>query len=60
MMNKSYHFQKSNHDDANYFIQDNYYFLCDVEEVIQSQDLDDYEADEKFTLEYVEPDKVSS
>ena len=50
--------QKSDHDDADYFVQDNYYFLCDVEEVIHSQDLDDYEADEKFTLEYVEPDKA--
>ena len=50
--------QKSDHDDADYFVQDNYYFLCDVEESIHSQDLDDYEADEKFTLEYVEPDKA--
>lgn len=50
--------QKSDYDDADYFVQDNYYFLCEVEEVIHSQDLDDYEADEKFTLEYVEPDKA--
>ena len=50
--------QKSNHDDADYFVQDNYYFLCDVEEAIKSQILDDYEADEKFTLEYVTPDKA--
>ena len=50
--------QKSDYDDADYFVQDNYYFLCDVEESIRSQDLDDYEADEKFTLEYVEPDKA--
>ncbi|MCH5263125.1 MAG: NUDIX domain-containing protein [Lachnospiraceae bacterium] len=50
--------QKSDHDDADYFVQDNYYYLCDVEEVIHSQDLDDYEADEKFTLEYVKPDKA--
>lgn len=52
--------EKSNHDDANYFIQDNYYFLCDVEEVKQSQDLDDYEADERFTLEYVGLTRLSS
>lgn len=52
--------QKSDHDDADYFVQDNYYFLCEVEEVIHSQDLDDYEADEKFTLEYVEPDRAIS
>ena len=50
--------QKSDHDDADYFVQDNYYFLCDVEDSIHSQDLDDYEADERFTLEYVEPDKA--
>ena len=50
--------QKSDYDDADYFVQDNYYFLCDVEETIYSQDLDDYEADERFTLEYVEPDKA--
>lgn len=37
------------------FIQDNYYFLCDVEEKIGSQQLDDYEAEERFTLEYVDP-----
>ncbi len=37
------------------FIQDNYYFLCDVEEKVGSQQLDDYEAEERFTLEYVDP-----
>ena len=50
--------QKSDHDGEDYFVQDNYYYLCDVEDVIRSQDLDDYEADEKFTLEYVNPDKA--
>ena len=50
--------QKSDHDDADYFVQDNYYYLCNVEEGIQAQNLDDYEADEQFTLEYVEPDKA--
>ena len=50
--------QKSDHDDADYFVQDNYYYLCDVEEGIQAQNLDDYEAEEQFTLEYVEPDKA--
>ena len=52
--------QKSDHDDAEYFVQDNYYYLCDVEEAVQTQDLDDYEADEKYTLEYVKPDKAIS
>ncbi len=50
--------QKSDHDDADYFVQNNYYYLCEVEENVQAQNLDDYEADEKFTLEYVDPDKA--
>ena len=50
--------QKSEYDDTDYFVQDNYYYLCDVEESIQSQALDDYERDEEFTLEYVEPGKA--
>ena len=37
------------------FIQDNYYFLCEVESEIQAQHLDDYEAEEHFTLEFVNP-----
>lgn len=48
--------QKSNRDDADYFVQDNFYYLCDVEDSILPQRLDDYEAEERFTLEYVEPD----
>ena len=50
--------QKSVYDDADYFVQDNYYYVCDVEEAVICQNLDDYEADEKFTLEYVHPDKA--
>lgn len=50
--------QKSSHDGADYFVQDNYYYLCDVEERVLPQELDDYEADETFTLEYVDPDKA--
>ena len=37
------------------FIQDNYYYLCDVESDVSSQCLDDYEAEENFTLEFIEP-----
>lgn len=37
------------------FIQDNYYYLCDVEENRIPQKLDDYEAEERFTLEFVYP-----
>lgn len=37
------------------FIQDNFYYLCEAEPEIQSQHLDDYEAEEQFTLEFVDP-----
>ena len=39
------------------FIQENFYYLCDVEDVIQAQELDDYE-EEVFTLEYVSPEQA--
>ena len=52
--------KKSDHSGEDYFVQDNFYYLCDVEEAVHSQKLDDYEADEEFTLEYVEPDKAIS
>lgn len=37
------------------FIQDNYYYICQTEETVQPQQLDDYESEERFTLEFVEP-----
>lgn len=37
------------------FMQDNYYYLCDAEEAPATQSLDDYEAEERFTLEIVSP-----
>lgn len=45
--------QKSDRED--FFVQDNYYFLCDAEDAVQLQHLDDYEAEERFTLEWVKP-----
>ena len=45
--------QKGTKEDI--FIQDNYYFLCSVEEDLEQQNLDNYEADEGFTLEFLEP-----
>lgn len=45
--------QKGSKEDI--FIQDNYYFLCQVKENLKPQNLDKYEADEGFTLEFVEP-----
>ena len=35
------------------FIQDNYYFTCEVDETQTTLDLDDYEEDEMFTPEFV-------
>ena len=40
---------------AEVFVQDNFYYLCETQEIPESQDLDDYEAEEKFTLEFVDP-----
>lgn len=37
------------------FIQDNYYYLCEIESRVASQCLDDYEVEENFTLEFIEP-----
>lgn len=38
------------------FIQENYYYLCEVEDGCVEQSLDDYEEEERFTLEYVMPE----
>ena len=48
--------QKSDKDDTECFVQDNYYYLCDVEEDRVSQCLDNYEAQETYTLEFVTPE----
>lgn len=45
---------KSDHPDADIFLQDNFYYFCDVCADI-GQDLDDYEADEGFTPLWVSP-----
>lgn len=37
------------------FVQDNYYFLCDIATQGGGQDLDDYEADEGFTFLFIKP-----
>ncbi|MBD5113303.1 MAG: NUDIX domain-containing protein [Ruminococcaceae bacterium] len=50
--------QKNDYPDADYFVQDNYYYFCDVKNSSEMQKLDDYEADEQFTLEYIEPSKA--
>lgn len=35
------------------FVQDNYYYLCGAEDMVASQELDEYEDEERFTLEFV-------
>lgn len=42
-------------DREDMFIQDNYYYLCAVEQQTRAQSLDGYEAEERFTLEWVAP-----
>ena len=46
--------EKGNIEDI--FIQDNYYFICGVEDHIDKQNLDDYEEYEMFQLEFVYPE----
>ena len=48
--------EKSIKDDDECFIQDNFYYFCDVEKERFSQNLDQYEAAENFQLEYVDPE----
>jgi 8-oxo-dGTP pyrophosphatase MutT (NUDIX family) len=47
--------KKANDPGYSIFIQDNFYYICDVENNILEQQLDDYENFEKFTLELVDP-----
>lgn len=37
------------------FIQENFYYFCEVEKAITSQKLDAYEVEEEYVLEWVEP-----
>ena len=48
--------QKSDSDETECFVQDNYYYLCEAEECVVSQDLDAYESEESYTLEFVDPE----
>ena len=52
--------QKSTVKPDECFVQDNYYYLCDVEDGVRLQKLDGYESDERFTLEYVMPETFSA
>ena len=48
--------QKSDSDETECFVQDNYYYLCEAEDHIVSQDLDEYESKESYALEFVDPE----
>ena len=45
--------QKSDKDESECFVQDNFYYLCEAEDEPVSQDLDEYEAKESHRLEFV-------
>ena len=47
--------QKSDGDKTECFIQDNFYYLCEAEASAVPQKLDGYEAQEAYTLEWVDP-----
>lgn len=47
--------QRSGSDPTERFVQNNYYFLCEAEERLTAQELDAYEAQESYVLEYPEP-----
>ncbi len=47
--------QKGDKDDTECFIQDNYYYLCEVEDETVAQCLDNYESQENYVLEYIDP-----
>ena len=47
--------QKSDRDDTECFVQDNYYYLCEAENETVPQHLDEYEAKEAYRLEYTDP-----
>lgn len=47
--------QRSDMDASECFVQDNYYYLCEAEQEAVRQDLDAYEAQEAYTLEFVTP-----
>ena len=48
--------QRSNSDETECFVQDNFYYLCDAEKEIVAQKLDGYEREEAYTLEVVAPE----
>ena len=47
--------QRSDGDPTECFVQDNFYYLCDAADALAPQSLDDYEAEESYRLEFVDP-----
>ena len=50
--------QRDAYNENRCFVQDNFYYLAEAEPHMRKQNLDDYEADERFTLEFVDPKKA--
>lgn len=50
--------QKSDRDENTVFEQENYYYFCKVEDIAESQQLDDYEKDAGFMLAYADIDEA--
>lgn len=50
--------QKSNWMENTIFVQENFYYTCEVTEETGEQKLDDYEAEEGFALEFVTPEEA--
>ena len=50
--------QKSPVDPTERFLQENYYYLCEAEPGQTAQKLDGYEAEERFSPEFAEPETV--
>ncbi len=48
--------QRSDLDETERFLQDNYYYFAEAEPGTAPQQLDGYEDDESFTLEFVRPE----
>ena len=50
--------QKSQHLEQTIFEQENFYYTCEVSDEVGEQELDDYETEEGFTLEFVTPEEA--
>lgn len=53
-----YVIRKEKGDHTDIFLQENYYYLCDVENKVLNQHLDDYELEEGFCLRWVLPSEA--